>query len=411
MRNIWKPVTGIATAFGICLTAALAVGAAAPVYGAEKAGPSVKQDHPAIVGHRGSAGLSPENTVAGFEQARNHGADLFEVDVQLSSDGEIFLFHDATGTRTSNVAEVFPERAGDPITSFSAAELDQLDAGSYFGGSFAGEPIPDLRDAALVTNPRTGINIELKSPENSPGVEAKLAEALGEKRYWQRLIARNQIVVSSFDETSLRTFHDLMPQIPVLLIGAVPDDAGLAALAGWADGLVTNYRVLDPADVARVQAAGLTLDVYTVNSMDAMQQMTALGVDSIITDFPGVLSALQTGQNPLPDATGIEVSTVVADPPGNDVQPENGEYVLLTNTGNAAVDVSGYVLQDAVINRLTVGSGYVLNPGSELRVYTGPGTNTAERYYNNRTTAVLNNTGDSLAVFTPGGAFVDLYAY
>ena len=402
---------GFSTAFGLCLTAALALGGAVPVYGAERSGPQGRQDQPTIVGHRGSAGLSPENTVAGFEQARNQGADLFEVDVQLSSDGEIFLFHDATGARTSNVAEVFPERAGDPITSFSAAELSQLDAGSYFGEAFVGEPIPDLRDAVQVTNPRTGINIELKSPENSPGVEVKLAEALGEKRYWQRLIARDQIVVSSFDEASLRTFHNLMPHIPVLLVGEVPDDAGLAALAGWADGLVTNYRTLDPADVARVQAAGLTLDVYTVNSVDAMQRMTALGVDSIITDFPGVLSALQQGRNPLPEANGIEVSTVVADPPGNDVQPQNGEYVVLTNTGNVPVDVSGYVLQDAVINRLTVGSGYVLSPGGELRVYTGPGTNTANRYYNNRTTAVLNNTGDSLAIFTPDGTFVDLYAY
>lgn len=406
-----KMDTSYSVALGACLTAALALSAAVPGYAAERAGPPGKTDHPTIVGHRGSAGLSPENTVAGFEQARDLGADLFEVDVQLSSDGEIFLFHDETGARTTNVADVFPARAADPITSFSAAELGQLDAGSYFGDFFAGEPIPDLRDAALVTTPRTGINIEIKSPENSPGIEAKLAAALGEKRYWQPLIARNQIVVSSFDESSLRAFHDLMPHIPVLLVGAVPDDAGLASLSRWADGLVTNYRTMNPADVARVQAAGLTLDVYTVNSVDAMQQMTALGVDSIITDFPGVLSALQAGHNPLPDANGVEVSTVIADPSGNDVQPENGEYVLLTNTGNAPIDVSGYVLQDAVINRLTVGSGYVLHPGGELRVYTGPGTNTADRYYNNRTTAVLNNTGDSLAVFSANGTFVDLYAY
>lgn len=403
--------TRVCAALGACLAAALALGTAVPAAAAGKPGPPGAQDQPTIIGHRGSGGLSPENTVAGFTQARDFGADLFEVDVQLSSDGEIFLFHDATGARTTNVAEVFPDRAGDPITSFTAAELRTLDAGSYFGEAFAGEAIPNLRDAALVTTPRTGINIELKSPENSPGVEAKLAEALGERRYWQPLIARDQIVVSSFDEASLRAFHELMPQIPVVLIGAIPDDAGLAALAEWTQGLVTNYRTMDPADVARVHAAGLTLDVYTVNSVEAMQEMTALGVDTIITDFPGVLSALQQGREPLPDANGIEISSVMADPPGNDVQPENGEYVVLTNTGNTPADVSGYVLQDAVINRLTVGSGYVLAPGAELRVYTGPGTNTADRYYNNRTTAVLNNTGDSLAVFTPGGIFVDLFAY
>ncbi|WP_225754378.1 glycerophosphodiester phosphodiesterase family protein [Actinotalea sp. Marseille-Q4924] len=371
-----------------------------------------KGDPPHIVGHRGSAGLSPENTIASFEQAADAEADYIEVDVNLSADGELVLFHDTTGARTTNVAEVFPDRADDPLVTFTFEELRQLDAGSYFSDEFDGELVPTLVEAAQATDPQTGISIELKSPQNSPGVEQALATALEDNRYWQRLIARDQILVSSFDEQSLRMFHELAPHIPVLYIGDVPEsDAELADLATWADGIVTNYRNLDPADVQRVQATGLTIDVYTVNSVDHMLAVTELGVDSVITDFPDVLARVQCGLDPIPGANGIEVLDVVEDVPGSDLQPETGEHVVLTNTGDTTVDVSGYVLQDAVINRLVVGEGYTLAPGATLNVYTGTGTNTADKYYVGGTSNVLNNSGDSIAVFTPDLELVDLYAY
>ncbi len=73
--------------------------------------------------------------------------------------------------------------------------------------------------------------------------------------------------------------------------------------------------------------------------------------------------------------------------------------------------MSGYLLQDAVINRLVVGEGYTMAPGATLRVYTGPGTNTEDRYYNDFGRNLLNNTGDSIAVFTPQLRLLDLYAY
>lgn len=371
-----------------------------------------KADPPDIVGHRGSAGLSPENTVASFEQAAAPDADYIEVDVNLSADGSLVLFHDTTGKRTTDVEEVFPDRADDPLVTFTLEELRRLDAGSYFSDEFAGEPVPTLLEAVQVTDPQTGISIELKSPENSPGVEQALATALESNRYWRPLIARDQVVVSSFDEESLRTFHALAPHIPVLYIGNVPqDDAELAELATWADGIVTNYRSLDPADVARVQSTGLTLDVYTVNSIEAMQEVTSWGVDSIITDFPEVLAALQCGVTTLPDANGIEIVTVEANVPGSDIQYRFGEHVVLRNTSDETIDVSGYMLQDAVINRLVIGDGYTIAPGETLRVYTASGPNAEDAYYVGGTDNVLNNNGDSVAVLTPEFELVDLYAY
>lgn len=368
---------------------------------------------PEIVAHRGSGGTSPENTVASFRDARTSRATVVETDVQLSADGVPFLFHDGTGSRTTDVAQVFPERAGDPITSFTWAELGQLDAGSYFSPRYAGERIPHLNEAA---RPFAGsdvtVNIELKSPENSPGVEAVLAHELATNRTWQRLIAQDQVVVSSFDEASLTTFHELAPDIPVLQVGTIPEDEEtLERWAGFADGVVTNYRTLDPADLDRVRAHGLSFSVYTLNSPEAVQSAADLCVDQVISDFPTQMTRLLRGHDPLPMANGIEVLDVAADVPGDDLQPETGEHVVLTNTSGRAIDVGGYLLQDAVVNRLTVGEGYVIPPGGELRVYTGPGTNTADRYYNDLGRNVLNNDGDSVAVFTPQLRLLDLYAY
>ncbi|ANS77869.1 Glycerophosphoryl diester phosphodiesterase [Serinicoccus hydrothermalis] len=368
---------------------------------------------PEVVGHRGSGGTSPENTVASIRDARRSHAASIEIDVQLSADGTPFIFHDATGTRTTDVGEVYPDRASSPIVDFTWAELQQLDAGSYFSPRYAGEGIPHLDDAArALGGGRTTLNIEIKSPEDSPGVEAVLAEALTQDRRWQRLVARDRVVVSSFDEASLTAFHELAPQIPVLQIGDIPaDDATLDRWAGFADGVVTNYRILDPADIDRVRARDLELGLYTLNSPEAVDAAADLCVDEVITDFPTEMVRLLRGRDPLPRANGIEVSEVVANPDGDDLQPETGEHVVLTNTSRRTIDVSGYQLQDAVINRLVVGEGYTLAPGAELRVYTGPGTDTPDRFYNDLGRNVLNNTGDSVAVLAPRLRLLDLYAY
>ncbi|SCE98737.1 glycerophosphoryl diester phosphodiesterase [Micromonospora viridifaciens] len=255
---------------------------------------------PDVVGHRGSSGLAPENTVPSFRLSRVHGADRIETDVQLSADGEPFLFHDDIATRTTDVEQVFPDRAGDPVTSFTWAELSRLDAGAYFAREFTGTRIPSLRDVALAAGPRTQVNVELKSPANSSGVEQVLADALRHDPAWRGLVARRHVVVSSFDSGSLRTFASLAPEVPVLQIGAIPDDATLAEWATWAAGVVTNHLRLAPEDVQRVRRAGLSLSVYTVNDPAQMRAMMALGVDAIITDFPDVLMRLRRDTGPAP---------------------------------------------------------------------------------------------------------------
>ncbi|MHA7292523.1 glycerophosphodiester phosphodiesterase family protein [Arthrobacter sp. HLT1-21] len=401
-----KTLTGAAAA-AVGLTLLAAPGASAQV---PAQAPLNEDASPILIGHRGAAGTAPENTVAAFKDGRKSGADFFEIDVQLSSDGVPFIFHDNTPARTTNVEDVFPDRATDPITSFTWAELQQLDAGSYFDDQFVGERIPHLDDAAKVATTKTGVYIEIKSPVNSPGVEQLVADELRTDKTWQRLVAADKVQVLGFDEASNRTFAELAPEIELQqLAGVVPSPAVLKSWATFADSVGTNYRVLTPQNVSDVKAAGLVLGVYTVNSPEAVQASIDLGVDAVTTDFP-IQNARYLEGAPVFPGSSVEIVDSVNNPAGDDVQPETGEHVLLRNTSDRTIDVSGYLLRDAANNILTVGDGYTLAAGAELRVYTGPGTNSPEAYYNGGTASVLNNGGESLGLWTSRDKLQDVFA-
>lgn len=251
---------------------------------------------PLVVGHRGNSGLAPENTAVAFAQARAAGAAMVETDVRLTADGELFLFHDGTGRRTTNVAEVFPERADAPIVSFTAAELRRLDAGSWFGEQFTGEPILFLSELPAAVGFGMGINLEIKAPQDSPGVETALAAALTGSD-WVRLLEHHPVTVSSFDRAAVRTFAAAAPGLPVWqLAGRVPSARLLAQLAGrGVRGVVAEHRFLTQSGAAAIRAAGLGLWVYTVNTVPEMTRVMDLGVEAIITDFPGILVELLDG--------------------------------------------------------------------------------------------------------------------
>ncbi|MHA1147065.1 MAG: glycerophosphodiester phosphodiesterase [Promethearchaeota archaeon] len=87
---------------------------------------------PEIMGHRGASHLAPENTLIALQVAADYGAIGVEIDVRATSDGELVLMHDATLTRTTNIAEVYPEKKDDKISTFTLNQLRKLDAGSYF---------------------------------------------------------------------------------------------------------------------------------------------------------------------------------------------------------------------------------------------------------------------------------------
>lgn len=245
------------------------------------------EDEPVGVAHRGASDAAPENTLAAFRAAARMGADMVELDVQETKDHELVLLHDSTLARTTNVEEVFPKRKPWKVSDFTLAEVKRLDAGSWFGKRHAKERVPTLPEAMrAMRGSGLGMLVELKNPAKYPGVEKRVAEALRSDRYWTSPDPR-RLVVQSFDWTSVRRFHALMPDASTALVGR-PKASALRGHAAYADQINPDHRDLTAAYVDKVHAAGMDVLTWTVNDAKAMRKALGLGVDGVITDRPDV---------------------------------------------------------------------------------------------------------------------------
>ncbi len=114
---------------------------------------------PKIVAHRGDMEHFPENTLASFQSAIDKGADIIELDVHQTKDGEIVVHHDYYLDRHTN-GKGF-------IENYTLTELKRLDAGSWRGEKFAGENIPTLDEILSIGKGKVGFEVEIKTPIKS----------------------------------------------------------------------------------------------------------------------------------------------------------------------------------------------------------------------------------------------------
>ncbi|MGP4019162.1 glycerophosphodiester phosphodiesterase [Saccharopolyspora sp. 5N708] len=258
------------------------------------AGPVAAEPNPdvTVIAHRGSSGIAPENTRAAIAAAIKQRADFVEIDVQRSKDGHLVNFHDCTMERTTDVEQRFPGRPSYRVSDFTLAELQQLDAGSWFDESYAGEPIITVADVVSQVRGRTGLLAEISPCEHYDGIPEDLAAELrGTPGYLDEALADGQLGVQSFELDDAQRFHELLPEVPIGLLDAQrPTDAELVALSEWADQVNTESSVTDAALLARVHELGMASNVWTVNEPGRMRQLRDLGVDGIITDFPQSLT-------------------------------------------------------------------------------------------------------------------------
>jgi glycerophosphoryl diester phosphodiesterase len=248
--------------------------------------------------HRGAMAYAPENTLAAFEIGIKQKATWIESDVQLSKDGVPVLIHDTTLTRTTNAEEVFPDRAPWNVGDFTLDEIKQLDAGSWFSEEFAGQRVPTLSEmVSQVRKSRSGIIMELKSPELYPGVEQEVAEVFDSfPGYVNSALASKRLAVQSFNWDSMATYSKLQPDVPLGLLGTVPVDK-LDDYSQWADQVNPNYKTVTPEYVDAVHEAGMVINPYTVNEVADMARLLDYDVDGIITNRPDVLENLLAQRN------------------------------------------------------------------------------------------------------------------
>jgi glycerophosphoryl diester phosphodiesterase len=231
--------------------------------------------YPAVCAHRGAGRLAPENTLAAMRVGAVHGHRMVEFDVKLSGDGKPFLLHDATLDRTTS--------GRGPAGACTFAELAQLDAGSWHGPAFAGEPVPGLAHvAAFLRANAIHANVEIKP---SPGreVETGAAVAMAAAHLWRD--AAVPPLLSSFAEASLEAALRVLPTLPrALLVTRLPDDwpARLRRLGCVA--LDAHHESLTPEVVARAHGEGFRVVTYTVNDAARAATLRDWGVDCVITD-------------------------------------------------------------------------------------------------------------------------------
>ena len=257
-----------------------------------------------VIAHRGARSLAPENTIAAAEKALEAGADLWETDVAVTADGALILFHDDSLQRTTNAAEVYPDRAPWTFTEFTLSEIERLDAGGWFDredpfgqiaagkvsaadqAAYVGLRVPTLEEALAFTRDRDWtVNIELKRlppPLEDFPIVPRFFEVMDRVG-----IAPEQVRLSSFQHRWLEEARRLRPEVEVqALVGFYRDRP-----IDW--DTVAAYKTVNaratltpPEKVRELVAAGKQINLFTVNDVDEARAYVEAGVSGLFTDFP-----------------------------------------------------------------------------------------------------------------------------
>lgn len=231
--------------------------------------------YPRWIAHRGAGKLAPENTLSAFKLGLQHGFWMYECDVKLSADGQLYLLHDDTLDRTTS--------GHGAAASWPWADLAGLDAGAWHSPTYTGEPLLTLEGLAQwLGQARCLVNLEIKP---CPGREALTGAAVA--RAVRTLWAQAEVkpLLSSFSPEALEAAQATAPQLPrALLFEALPPDWLQQALALGVIAVVPHHALLNAEVIAQAHQAGLRVLTYTVNEAPRAQALWAQGLDGLITD-------------------------------------------------------------------------------------------------------------------------------
>jgi len=251
-----------------------------------------------IVAHRGASFDAPENTVSSFRLAWEMKADAIEADFYLTSDKQIVCIHDKT---TKRVSPKSPELS---VAAATLKELRVLDVGSWKGARFANERIPTLQEVLATVPDGKRIFIEIKcGPEIIEPLKDRLT-ASGLKP--------EQIVIICFQQNVVLESRRVMPQYKVNWLTSYKQESEgsdwkptqtsvlqtLKDTGATGLGSHGNLKVINPAFVTAVRAAGHEFHVWTVNDADAARDFQKLNVDSITTDRPDFIRSILSPKLP-----------------------------------------------------------------------------------------------------------------
>lgn len=272
---------------------------------------------PWVIAHRGASAYAPENTIPAFDLAAKQGATFVEFDLQLTKDKRVVCLHDTSLERTTDVEQVFPDRARSSsggartwmLEDFTLAEIRRLDAGAWFDAKFRGTGIPTFGETIEALRGKSGLFIEVKAPERYEGIERLIMADLASRKLDQPWAdPRTPVVIQSFNMTSLKIFRGtLKTTLPIHFLYGAKDGAAYARpealiqLKTFATGLSPEKAVVEQHAAAMAQARdiGLLITPYTfrASAVTGHPDVTAemrhylekLRVDGVITDNPDLV--------------------------------------------------------------------------------------------------------------------------
>ena len=234
-----------------------------------------------ITAHRGDSVTAPENTIPAFEHAMEHMADCIELDVAETKDGVIVVMHD------SNLKRITGENVN--IWDITYDELQQYDAGVWFGKDFSGTSFPTLDEVMKLCKHRIDLNIELKPTGHEKDYEQHVLDVIYENGY------EYNCVVASSDVNTLKQVKQLDDAITTIYI--MPIAYGNFSHMDFAYGLSVEASSVTYSLVTQVHDKGKVVYAWTVNDEQSINRMLKLGVDSIVTDNPMAARTIQNTQD------------------------------------------------------------------------------------------------------------------
>jgi glycerophosphoryl diester phosphodiesterase len=235
------------------------------------------------IAHRGASGEYPENTRLAFIKAIEARADMIELDCQMTRDGHIVIFHDESLMRTAGVRGT--------VKSRTLKQLKTLDVGQWKKKSHRGERILTLEEALETIGGRADICLEIKSyADSAPGMELKILFTLSHYDYLDRT------TLSSFDYSCLARVRDLAPEASIAVIfgSHVKQNPYEAAKRLGATSIHLQKELASRHLLEQAWEEGLDVYVWTVNEIRDLEGFAAMGVQGLISDFPGRLWKLRS---------------------------------------------------------------------------------------------------------------------
>ncbi len=265
-----------------------------------------------VIAHRGASGHAPENTLPAFRRALELGAFEVELDVQLSRDDVLVLFHDRTLDRKTD--------GSGKVREHDAVTLREMEIGSWFDQEhgevaqrYAGTALTTLRELFAELGDRLYYHIEIKALEEA--IPRLVLELVREFRL------ANRVTITSFSWAQVSRFHTLAPRIPVCLLIDDADDLYEALSSNpdrseadrpplqrlqrdlidraWRAGfdqVAVAARDLSPEIVAHAHTRGLEIRAWGIKSRADMVRATRLGTNGMTINWPERLLQLIADQ-------------------------------------------------------------------------------------------------------------------